>query len=493
MPKIDFTREEVKEILPSYFLIRDCVKGEQAIKKAKDKYLPRPNAADVSPENRKRFDAYVERAVFYNATQRTLCGLAGQIFTKEPIMEMPSLLEPVKVDADGGGVDLIQMAKRAVLHVLAYGRCGMLVDYPKTEKPATRAELQSGDIKPTIEVFAPWQIRNWRTITRGSKKLLSLVVLEEDYLDYVDKFESKKYQQWRVLELTDAGYCVSVWRKESGDFKMVEGPDYPLDASGTPMQEILFNFIGSENNDEAVDLPPLYDIASLNIAHYRNSADYEESCFLVGQPTPVFSGLTEQWVKEVIKGTVTLGSRGAIPLPVGGAATLLQASENTMPIEAMREKEKQMIALGAKLVEQSQVMKTATEVSIDDVSEKSTLSSSAKNVTSIFEWALKKCAGLIGVSDKEIKFKLHTDFEISRMNAQDRAQLIAEWQAGAIAFPEVREVLRKIGVASMDDKEAKAQIDKEIAAMPDLTGQHNTTGVNGDVNKQTGKGGANNA
>jgi hypothetical protein len=146
-------------------------------------------------------------------------------------------------------------------------------------------------------------------------------------------------------------------------------------------------FIGSENNDANPDNPNMYDLASLNIAHYRNSADYEEACYIVGQPTPVLTGLTEQWYKDILGGCVNFGSRGGIPLPVGASADLLQASENTMIKEAMEIKERQMVALGAKLVEQKQVQRTAFETKVEATSEGSILSSSAKNVSNAFVWA----------------------------------------------------------------------------------------------------------
>lgn len=463
MPNVAFIREELKRLLPSYNLIRDCIEGETKIKAAGDKYLPRPNAADTSPENVARYKAYKERAVFYNVTQRTLYGLVGQVFTREPVVEVPTLLDPVTTDANGGGVSLVQLSKRATLQVLAYGRSGLLVDYPATEAPASLAELEAGDIRPTINVYSPTEIINWRTIRRGARELLSLVVLQETYVYSDDGFEMKKANQWRVLQLTNAGYAVTVWRKGSGDYQIYEGPYFPKDASGNVLTEIPFTFIGSENNDYCPDLPPLYDLASLNIAHYRNSADYEESCFIVGQPTPVLSGLTEEWVTNVLKGTVALGSRGAIPLPEGGAATLLQASPNTLPFEAMQHKERQMVSLGAKLVEQSKVQRTATEADIENTSETSTLASSAKNVSTVFQWALEWCAVFVGVPLNRIKFELHTDFDLSRMTPQERAQLVAEWQAGAIAFEEMRENLRRGGIAKLDDAAAKTKIAEELA------------------------------
>lgn len=487
MPNIAFIREELKRLLPSYNLIRDCIEGETKIKAAGDKYLPRPNAADTSPENVARFKAYKERAVFYNVTQRTLYGLAGQVFTREPVVEVPTLLDPVTTDANGGGVSLVQLAKRATLQVLAFGRSGVLIDYPATEAPASRAELEAGDIRPTVNIYSPTEIINWRTTTRGARELLSLVVLQEEYVYSDDGFEMKKAKQWRVLQLTAEGYAVTVWRKGSGDYQIHEGPYFPKDATGNVLTEIPFTFIGSENNDDLPDLPPLYDLASLNIAHYRNSADYEESCFIVGQPTPVLSGLTEEWVTNVLKGVVALGARGAVPLPEGGSATLLQASPNTLPFEAMQHKERQMVSLGAKLVEQKQVQRTATEADIENVSETSTLASSAKNVSAAFQWALEWCAVFVGVPENGIKFELHTDFDLSRMTPQERAQLVAEWQAGAIAFEEMRDNLRRAGIAKLDDAAAKTKIAEELANAPNLDQG------NGNANQDPANAGGNGA
>lgn len=482
MPNVAFVRKDLKALLPLYQLIRDCIDGEVKVKGAKAKYLPQPNAEDESEENLARFKAYIERAVFYNVTARTLKGFVGQVFLRDPVVEVPTLLQIVNEDANGGGVSLTQSSKKAVGYVLSHGRAGLFVDYPATEGVASRAQLEAGDIRPTVNLYAPWRVLNWRTTKRGAREILSLVVLSETYIQSDDGFEMKEAEQFRVLRLgksqdnvqdnIDEGvdvYTVEVWRKEGGNFGISESYQ-PRDSSGALLKEIPFTFIGSENNDVEIDNPPLYDLASLNIAHYRNSADYEESCFIVGQPTPYFAGLTEEWVNKVMGGTVTLGSRGAVPLPEGGSAGLLQATSNTMPKEAMEHKERQMVALGAKLVEQTTVQRTATEADLEATSENSTLTSSAKNVSAAYQWGLEWCAIFVGVPESGIKFELNTEFDIANMTPQERAQVVSEWQSGAISFTEMRENLRKAGVAKLDDKKAKEEIDAELADAPNMNG-----------------------
>jgi hypothetical protein len=449
-----------------YDVIRDCLAGEIAVKAATVKYLPVPNDGSPSEVQAARYVAYLLRAVFYNVTKRTLDGLCGQIFMRDPVVSLPSSLTLMLKDADGGGVSLVQLAKKATYYTLGYGRAGLFVDYPSTAEPVTKAQLEGGDIRPTITLYAPWDVTNWRIIMRGARKLLSLVVLQETYQDEQadDGFIIKEKRQWRVLRLVNNVYTVEIWRETTPGSARPYQTFIPTDAAGNTLSEIPFTFLGAENNDAAVDEPPMYDIASLNIAHYRNSADYEESCFMVGQPTPVFSGLTQDWVQNVLKGQVLLGARAAVALPAGGSAELLQANSNTMPFEAMQHKEKQMVALGARIVEQRAVVRTATESSVDHSKESSVLASTAKNVSSGIVWCLEQALSFLGgAGGDSIVFTLNTDFDMASMSPEDRRQLMEEWQSNAVSWDEVRTNLRKSGIVTMDDAQARKLIDNEIA------------------------------
>lgn len=468
MPKVNYERPEFLELKPRWDLIEDCISGERAIKAKKTDYLPMPNAADMSAANVERYKQYLIRAVFYGVTARTLRGLIGQVFAREPATTLPPVLEPLKVDADGAGVSLDQQSRKALGFALAFGRCGILTDYPKTSAAVTVAQQESGEIRPTITLFAPVNIINWRTVTIGAKKLLSLIVLCENETVSDDGFEQESEEYFRVLRLTDAQqYIQEIWyySKEDNDF-ILEEVITPLDASGMPWREIPFTFIGCENNDPNPDLPPLYDLASLNIAHYRNSADYEESCFIMGQPTPFFAGLTENWVANVWKGEpIQLGARGAVSLPEGGTAGMLQAGENTMPKEAMEQKEAQMVALGAKLVEQKKIQRTATEAGQDEASTTSLLATVANNVSQAYSKALVWAGMFVGVKNAEteegktIAYELNNEFDVALLDPATVAQTIAAWQANAIDMDEMRDKLIKGGWAYKDLETFKASID----------------------------------
>lgn len=469
---IDYVLPEVTAAIDDWLLIRDVVNGETAVKK-RGKYLPYIMPEDKSDFNKNRNANYAQRAVFYGVTKRTLKGMVGQVTSKPAELVVPELLDFIQDDVDGGAVSIEQQSRQALSDNLSVGRLGLLTDYPMIDGLAarpTRKDLLEGRVRPSIQYYFAEQIINWRVEMVGGQRKLTLVVLSEKYVKEDDGFKKEDGQQWRVLRLVDKEYVIQVYRKdEAGMFIVVpELSAKPLDASGKPFDEILFTIVGSDNNDPGIDDAPLLDMANLNIAHYRNSADHEESVFIVGQPTPVMGGLTKEWVEEVwtnkdlMPNGVALGSRSPIPLPPNGFAELLQAAPNTLVFEAMKHKEEQMKALGAKLVEPKVGNRTLGEAQMDEASEASVLMNCAINVSSGYTRALRWCAMFIGapVTD-DLEYKMNTDFEISRMTAQARQQLLAEWQAGAISTTEYRAILRRAGIATQEDEEFQEEVDAQ--------------------------------
>jgi hypothetical protein len=474
MPNVAFVHPSLKKVLPSYARTDDVVAGDIAVKAKGETYLPRPNAADVSADNLARYAAYKARAVFYNFTRRTLKGLVGQVFGRAAEIKLSAQLQPLIDDASGSGVSLNQLSKRAVSHALTKGRCGILADFPVQDEgtEVTVAQIATGEVRPALHLYDAPEIINWRTIEKGTKDVLSLVVLQETYVISDDGFEFKTAKQWRVLRLDEAGNAtVTLYRKTSGAiFGVAYGPSVYRDRAGDPLKTLPFFFIGADTNDAEIDDAPLHDLAVLNVAHYRNSADYEDSCFLVGQPTPVFSGLTEDWVNTVMNGQVSLGSRGGVLLPVGGDARLLEATANTMPFEAMQHKERQAVALGAKIVEQQAVQRTATEVGHDVVVENSVLVNVALNVSAAVTQALNLCQMYVSDSAENL-FRLNTDFAIATMKPEERAAVVREWMNNAITWKEMRTHLRRGGVVTENDEQAKAKIAADM--VDELGGENN--------------------
>lgn len=483
MPKVDHKRKEVATSEKDWCLIADCIEGERAVKKAGEKYLPKPAAEKDAEYARKRYDAYKTRAVFYNVTGRTLEGLVGQVFSKDSSIDLPDALKRYEPDLDGAGTPLEQQAKATLKATLSFGHCGLLADFPTIEegRVVTLADIEELRIRPRVILIAPEQIINWRVSIVGGETLLSLVVIEEKAIVKDDGFEFETEPRWREIRLqqaneegTEFAVTVTLWRKkdkptnEDDKFEVIEG--YPVlltDYTGTPLDRIPFEFVGATNNEPQIDKAPLLDLASLNIAHYRNSADYEEGVFMTGQDQLVLTGLEQEWVDKNFRGGVKLGSRAAIPLPKEADAKLLHADPNSIAAEAMKHKEEQMKALGAKLIEPQAIKGTATEALIEESSESSVLSSATKNVSAAYRKALFHASRFVGEVDPDkIEFDLNSDFAAAMASPAERAQIVAEYQAGLITFEEAREQLRKAGIAYQDDDVAKTLSEETLIPPP---------------------------
>jgi hypothetical protein len=137
-----------------------------------------------------------------------------------------------------------------------------------------------------------------------------------------------------------------------------------------------------------------------------------------------------------------------------------------MAFEAMTHKEDQMVRLGAKLVEEKKVEKTATEAKMDNEGETSTLANVARNVASAIEWALSECLIFVTGSraaDGTIKYTLNTQYGLNDIAPDMLVQLVAAYTAGTLGFKELRDRYRLAGLATMTDAEVQNEATKRQA------------------------------
>ena len=166
----------------------------------------------------------------------------------------------------------------------------------------------------------------------------------------------------------------------------------------------------------------------------------------------------------MLGGQVRLGSYGGIPLPPNAAVGMIQTNPNTQPFEAMKQKEAQMIAIGARLIrENGSVERREVEIKNEAASEASLIVTVAQNVEAAYRKALEWCGLFYGHSKESITLSLSYNFIYSQMTYQERQQLVNEWLSGAISFTELRTNLKQAGIARQTNEEAKTEIDNEMA------------------------------
>jgi hypothetical protein len=473
---VDSTHPDYDASLPAWLRARDVFAGEDAVKAAAEKYLPRLDCQDD-----KEYLAYKNRASFFNASARTADGFVGLIFRRDPTFKLPktgvgdALAEFVE-DADMLGTSLSAFTKKLVAEIINVGRSGTLVDW--NEEAEQRAYAVA---------YCAEDIINWHTERVNGRNVLTLVVLKEvshTPAAETDLFEPEEIQQLRVLKLVppqttsdktpaDWSYQVEIWEflsktgsadnglngrsfwnglfgngHASGqgkkEWKLVDTVT-PL-RLGKPLPLIPFVFHGPRHSLPEVDKIPLADIIAVNLDHYRLNADYKHGMHFTALPTAWVSGFDKN-------STLRIGSSTAwVAETPGATAGFLEfTGQGLTTFERAMDRDEQLMAvLGTRMLEsQKRVGETAAAIELRQSGENSILNtvslSVSASLTQVLRWvywwnSTEQIPDAIGPD--LVLASLNTDFSINGMSFQEITALVAAWQAGAISQDTMLDLFR---------------------------------------------------
>lgn len=396
--------------------IRDCLAGEDAVKARGDVYLPKLGGQDGN-----QYDAYKARAMFYGASGRTLDGLHGAIFRKEPEIVLPAQMEALRSNVDLAGTSLEDFSSVVTKHVAATARYGVLTEMPANGR---RAYLVG---------YTETNIVNWRTRVVDSVTIVDQVVLKEEYIKPAeDGFGSEVSDRYRVLELDDnLAYFQRVFTKLDGgewSMELIEPTN-----RGQRLGFIPFNFIGPFALSPDIQKPILLDLINVNLSHYRTAADLEHGCHWTALPTPWVAGLDES-----TGGALHIGSQTAWALPVAASCGMLEFSGAGLAAleKRLESKERLMVQLGARLLEdQKKAAETAESKRLQYSGENSILATMANTVSMGLTENIRWAALWMGVrhGEDDLACKLNTDFYDAEMGPAEVQALVAAWQQGAMS------------------------------------------------------------
>lgn len=478
MPNYSAVRAEYTEALPGWQLVKRCVAGPREVRKY-DEYLPMPDPLNLSDENRARYEQLKRRAMFLNVTGRTRTGLMGAVFRKTAEVKLPAAINYLLENVSGDGASLEQLCKEATGECLDTGRGGFLVDYPKVQMPEGQTSLtvaQAAKARAYVHFYPADTIVNWREDVIDGVKRLTLVVLHEKINEPTeDGFEFTAKDQYRALMLIAGRYIQRVYSEDQQDGEESE----PKDKTGKTFDHIPFHFFGAQNNDASIDKAPLEDLAEVNILHYGNSATVEESGFIASQPTLFLtSDMQPDEFKALNPNGMHIGSRRGYMLGKTGSAIMLQANETQLARELMKDKEDQMLMIGARIVQQGGGAETAEAVRIRYSSDNSVLGTIAGNVSEAIRLALFDAQRFMmdAVDEAGTVFWLNNQFFEEVMDAQGILAQVQLWQQGIIAKRDLRVNLRQAGVIESDRTDEDIDEDREADA-PVLGSENDPTGT----------------
>ena len=433
---VDTPSPEYEAALPRWQRCRDAFEGSDAVKARATDYLPALEGHQGGSSE--KYDAYLTRAVFYNATARTVAGLLGSVFRATPSWTFPANIEDDLQDVTLMGRPLVSFALMGFQELLITGRVGVQVDMPKTPEDGATT-------RPYWVLRRAEDILSWRTVVTDGQEIVTRVVLsevvEEDNPE--DEWSPTRVDQIRVLELVPRGNQAATYQirrfrntkasdEAEDQWKQHDEVIVPL-KHGDPLTFIPFQFIGPTSVTPAIEKSPIVDIVDVNLSHYRTSADFEHGAHVTALPTPWVSGVDPELVD-----TFPIGSDTAWILqhPQAQAGMLEFTGEGLKTLErSLSVKQEQMASLGARLIESRKAAaETAEALRLAMSGDHSVLASMASTFDQAMTNVLRWHADWLGADTTAITFAVNKDFFEARLMAQEAKALVGTWQAGGISF-----------------------------------------------------------
>jgi hypothetical protein len=413
---------------------RDAFKGTDAIKALNyngdspmdEEYLPR-----LGGQSDEEYENYKRRAVFYAAMSRTVVALVGALCRKPAEVDGRDALDEFLKDVTGTGIPFDEFLKRIESEVLISGRVVICVD-----------RMDNETNRPYLVWYKSEDCTNWFTSKSSQHtKRLDTVIFRETYYAVDDKNPYKQVVRDQYREYTlDKGVATVNLHTPSvntSGTNSIQGYEITetrvLTNRGKPLDFLPCSMIVSSGEDYEVPSPPLLDLVDVNIAHYRNSADFEHGLHWTALPTPWFSGIADSSTQ------ISIGSGAAIILPdPSSSAGFLEFSGAGLSkiSEAMKSKEGLMSTLGARMLSSGMDQSTSAEVVRINVSgEISALINVAKSVSRCVGRTLRMVALWENKSNAEsLEVHINEDYVDTKLAAADIQALLGAYQGGALSL-----------------------------------------------------------
>ena len=440
---VSYEIAEYKEYAPVWNKCRTIYKGGDSVKNERERFLPKLTDMEFD-----EYDNYLKRALFYNATKRTVDGLVGALFQKDPHLSYPTKndddLHKRQEEIDDffdnlslQKVPFTLLLKDICREVIIVGRVGILVD--------AQMESAERDEKIYLTQYTAESIINWHTEIIDSCPTLTLVVLKEVVKELKGKYKPKYKIQYRVLVLnknmdSDNKYVYEnyVYAEVTKDGKT----EYEEKAHNTPtmkgmtFDKIPFYFVNAESTTAEIHPSPINDLVNINISHYMSSADLEHGRHFTGLPTAWIAGIDAQDAKNK---SFYIGSGKAWIAgdPRAKAGFLEFTGQGLSALEnALKEKQDQMAVLGARLLEMPKAAVEASDTQkTRKSSENSVLASITDNVSLIMTRVCMQIAEWRGVIEhNKIEVAIQKDYTVAEADPQLLAQLLQMIGNGTLSY-----------------------------------------------------------
>jgi len=394
------------EVTQSYDMCAALMGGTKAMRAMGKSLLPQwPNEDDGAYKIR------LSSATLHPVFRRTVLVNSARPFSKPPTYQC-ALSDDWLENIDLQNTTITMFANSLLVECLAYGMCGLLVEYPKAEGVRTKADEKAAGVRPYFVKYSQQNILGWK-IGEGMRltQLRLLETVEEDDGD----FATQTVEQVRVLE-------VGAWRI----FRKNEAEDWvEYDSGTTTLPVIPFVFFYGQRIAFGNGRSPLIDLAFQNIEHYQSSSDQQTILHVSRVPILVAIGFGDSEITIGASTAVTTDNPDAsLEYVEHTGAAIAAGRQSTLDLED------RMRSTGAELISQIQSQTTATQVNAEGEASKSTLQQIVEGFEESLELALSMAGQWVG-STADVEVGLFKSYETALDG--DSAVLGSACQTGVIS------------------------------------------------------------
>jgi hypothetical protein len=260
----------VQAMAENWPIVDALLGGTPAMRKAGKTYLPQwPGESDDAYRARK------DTATLFPAFPRTVEVLAGKPFSKPVTLtdDVPARIKDwCDTDIDLQGRNLHAFAASLSEEALSHGITGILVDYPKATGVRTKAEENAAGIRPYWVHIHAGNILGWRSKRINGAEVFTQLRLLEQVIEDDGDFGEKEVEQVRVLT---PGAWATYRESEKPDPK-TNKPEWILHEEGvTTLDVIPFVPIYGRRTGFMTAVPPLLELAHMNVEHWQSKSDQQ--------------------------------------------------------------------------------------------------------------------------------------------------------------------------------------------------------------------------
>lgn len=437
--KIHERSKTVAAMLDASQAIRDLIAGGKHMRACGERYLPK-----FSLESDDDYKARRDSTWLFNGTKKARDDMAGKVFEKPvTLVTQEGQLFDWCQNVDLEGRDLSNFANDVFRAAIEDGLAFIMVDAPPRDGEVTVGQAQAQNLRPYVSLVRLESVLGWKWESIGNAPILT----QWRMMESVPKPDRSEYSdetvdQIRLLSLEGGRVVIRLYQKIEGGQRAGEWVQVEDDQI-TDMDAIQVTPVYTGRTGFFLALPPLSDIAEINLAHWRVQSDKSSCLHKSLSPLLLIKGV------EVSEGAV---NSAGYAFHSSAEHAALQWAEITgsgiaAGTEELREMEKQMQWMGLQLIMERTAQSTATGDSIDEAKSTSKLKAWADNLKDALEIALDWMAEMGGITADTDVF-VHKEFSV--LGHLSMADVRDMYNSGAISRETYINEAQRRGVLSED-------------------------------------------